>query len=35
MSVDFEILKVTKISSLKIFMCSVMGKLETSSLDSV
>ena len=34
MNINFELLKVSKMTSLKIYISSVMEKLETSNLDS-
>ena len=33
-NINFELLKVSKITSLKIYISSVMEMLETSNLDS-
>ena len=34
MNINFELLKVSKMTNLKIFLSAVMEKLETSKLDS-
>ena len=34
-NINFELLKVSKITSLKIYISSVTEKLETSNLDSI